>query len=208
MGHREDAVIVNTIVRQALISAEEVMGANGLNAVLRLSGLGRFVNNLPPDDLEPSIKASEYAQMNQAIEEFYGRGGKGMLRRIGKASFQYAVKEQAALLGVAGTALKLLPQKQRIKFILNSMANALKKSNPQVEAWVDEEGENLAYVESSCAICHSRKSDKPICYLYLGSLGEAVRWATGKEYEIIETHCMAKGDDYCRFEVGKTLDHD
>ncbi len=202
MGHREDAVIVNTIVRQALVSAEEVMGANGLNAVLRASGLERFINNLPPDDLEPSIKAAEYAQFNQAIEDFYGRGGKGMLRRIGKASFQYAVKEQAALLGVAGTALKVLPQKQRIKFILNSMVGALKKSNPQVEAWVDEEGDKLAYVESSCAICHSRHSDKSICYVYLGSLGEAVQWATGKEYEIVETHCMAKGDDFCRFEVG------
>lgn len=208
MAHREDAVIVNTIVRQALVSAEEVMGANGLNAVLRLSGLGRFVNNLPPDNLDAGIKASEYAQLNQAIEEFYGRGGKGMLRRIGKASFQYAVKEQAALLGIAGTALKVLPQKQRIKFILNSMANALKKSNPQVEAWVDEEGDKLAYVESSCAICHSRKSDKPICYLYLGSLGEAVEWATGKEYEIIETHCMAHGDEYCRFEVGEAVADD
>ena len=205
MSHREDAVIVNTIVRQALAAAEEVMGANGLNAVLRLSGLGSFVNNLPPDNLEPAIKATEYAQFNQAIEDFYGRGGRGMLKRIGKASFQYAINEQPALLGVAGAALKLLPEKQRIKFILNSMASALKKSNPQVEAWVEEEDGKIAYIESSCAICHSRKSDKPICYLYLGSLGEAVEWATGKEYAITETHCMAKGDSYCRFEVGEVL---
>ncbi len=203
MTPREDAVIVNTIVRQALAAAEEVMGKNGLNAVLRLSDLGGFVNNLPPDNLEPAIKATEYAQFNQAIEDFYGRGGRGMLKRIGKASFQYAINEQPALLGVAGAALKLLPQKQRIKFILNSMANALKKSNPQVEAWVEEENGKIAYIESSCAICHSRKNDKPICYLYLGSLGEAVEWATGKTYQITETHCMAKGDDYCRFEIGE-----
>ena len=205
MGHREDAVIVNTIVRQALAAAEEVMGTNGLNAVLRLSNLDSFVNNLPPDNLEPAIKATEYAQFNQAIEDFYGRGGRGMLKRIGKASFQYAINEQPALLGVAGAALKLLPQKQRIKFILNSMVNALTKSNSQVEAWVEEEGDTLAYVESSCAICHSRKSDKEICYLYLGSLGEAIEWATGKTYEITETHCMAKGDPHCRFEVGEAL---
>ena len=205
MGQREDAVIVNTIVRQALAAAEEVMGTNGLNAVLRLSSLDSFVNNLPPDNLEPAIKATEYAQFNQAIEDFYGRGGRGMLKRIGKASFQYAINEQPALLGVAGAALKLLPQKQRIKFILNSMVNALTKSNSQVEAWVEEEGDTLAYVESSCAICHSRKSDKEICYLYLGSLGEAVEWATGKTYEITETHCMAKGDPHCRFEVGEAL---
>ena len=196
-------MIVNALVRQALTSAQEVMGENGLNAVLRSSGLEKFIGNFPPDNLEPSIEASQYAKLNEAIEAFYGRGGRGMLRRIGKASFQYAVREQAALLGIAGVALKLLPEKQRIKFILNSMANALKKSNPQIEAWVDDKGERLAYMESTCAICFDRRSADPICYLYAGSIGEAVQWATGKEYKIIETHCLAKGDPYCRFEIGE-----
>jgi len=202
MTAREDAVIINSLVRQALTSMQEVMGDHGLNAILKSCGLDKFIGNFPPNNLEPSIKASQYAQMNQAIEEFYGRGGKGMLRRIGKASFQYGVREQAALLGIAGVALKVLPEKQRIKFILNGMADALKKSNPQVEAWLDDSGDKLAYVESTCAICNSRHSDHPICHLYVGSVSEAVRWATGKEYEIIETHCLAKGDEYCRFEVG------
>ena len=196
-------MIVNALVRQALTSAQEVMGENGLNAVLRSSGLERFIGNFPPDNLEPSIRASEYAKLNAAIESFYGRGGRGMLRRIGKASFQYAVREQSALLGIAGVALKLLPEKQRIKFILNSMAGALKKSNPQIEAWVDDKGERLAYMESTCAICYDRHSTDPICHLYAGSIAEAVQWATGREYKIIETHCLAKGDEYCRFEIGE-----
>ena len=199
---RPDAVIVNTIVRQALVSAEEVMGSNGLHAVLRSSGLERFVNNLPPNDLSPSIRTSEYAKLNQAIEEFYGRASKGMLRRIGKASFQYGVREQAALLGIAGAAIKLLPEKQRIKFILNGLVNALKKSNSAVEAWVDETGENIAYIEKTCAMCWGRESAQPVCHLYVGTVSEAVQWATGVEHEVIETHCLAKGDEYCRFEVG------
>jgi len=202
MTVREDAVIINSLVRQALTSMQEVMGDNGLNAVLKSCGLERFVGNFPPNDLDPSIKASQYAQLNQAIEDFYGRGGKGILRRIGKASFQYGVREQAALLGIAGVALKLMPQRERIKFILKGMADALKKSNPEVNAWVDESGDKLAYIESTCAICNSRHSDHAICYLYVGSVSEAVQWATGKEYEVIETHCLAKGDEYCRFEVG------
>jgi len=196
-------MIVNALVRQALTSAQEVMGENGLNAVLRTSGLERFVGNFPPDNLEPSIQAAQYAKLNEAIEAFYGRGGRGMLRRIGKASFQYAVREQAALLGIAGVALKLLPEKQRIKFILNSMAGALKKSNPQVEAWVDDNGERIAYMESTCGVCSGRESDAPVCHLYVGSITEAVLWASGKEHQIIETHCLAKGDEYCRFEVGE-----
>jgi hypothetical protein len=203
MTDRSEAMIINSLVRQALTSAQEVMGDNGLNTVLHTCGLNRFIGNFPPNNLEPAIQASQYAKFNEAIEAFYGRGGKGILRRIGKASFQYGVREQAALLGVAGVALKLLPERQRIKFILNGMADALKKSNSEVNAWVDESGDRLAYIESTCAICHSRQSATSICYLYVGSIGEAVQWATGKEFEIIETHCRAKGDEYCRFEVGE-----
>ena len=199
----EDSVIVNALVRQALVSAQEVMGENGLNAVLHTSGLERFIGNFPPNNTEPGIKASEYAKFNEAIEAFYGRGGKGFLRRIGKASFQYGVKEQGALLGLAGAALKLMPQRGRIKFILNGLVNALKKTNAQVNAWVEDDGDKLAYCESTCAICNGRHSDQPICHLYVGSIGEAVRWATDQEYEIIETHCIAKGDPHCRFEVGE-----
>lgn len=203
MPYVEDAVIVNALVRQALIAATEVMGENGLNTVLRTAGLERYIGNLPPDDLNPGVRTSEYAKLNEAIEAFYGRGGRGMLRRIGKASFQYAIREQSALLGIASAAIKLLPQKQRIRFVLNSMVNALKKSNPQVEAWVEETPEgHLAFVDKTCGVCYGRSSDQPICHLYIGSVGEAVRWATGQEYEIRETHCTATGQEYCRFEVG------
>ena len=203
MTARKDTMIINSLVRQALTSAQEVMGDNGLNTVLRTCGLERYVGNFPPNNLDPSIHVSEYARLNEAIEAFYGRGGKGILRRIGKASFQYGVREQSSLLGVAGVALKLLPEKQKIKFILNGMADALKKSNPDVNAWVDESGENIAYIESTCGICYGRESGAPLCYLYAGSITEAVLWATSKEFAVTETHCLAKGDEYCRFEVGE-----
>ena len=83
-------MIVNALVRQARVSAQEVMGENGLNAVLRNSGLERFIGNFPPNDTNPGIQTIEYACFNEAIESFYGRGGKGMLRRIGKASLTSA----------------------------------------------------------------------------------------------------------------------
>jgi bacteriochlorophyll 4-vinyl reductase len=204
MGNSEDLVIVNALMRQALVAVEEVMGKNGLNAVLRMSSLGQYIDNLPPDDLNPSVKSSDYARLNEAIESFYGRGGRGMLRRIGKASFQYAVREQSALLGLAGVALKLLPRKQQMRFILNSLANALRKTNRQVQVEVEEADNSFVYVARTCSVCYGRQSDEPICHLYVGSIGEAVRWATGQPYQIQETHCIAKGDPYCRFEVIET----
>jgi len=199
----EERYIVNALVRQALFAAQDVMGENGLHAVLRAAGLARFIDHMPPDDLQPAIKTEEYARFNQAIEEFYGRAGKGILQRVGRASFQYGVREQPALLGIAGAALKVLPQKQRIKFILTSLVSALKKTNSAVEAWAGEMDGKLVYVERTCAICYGRTSDRPICHLYIGSISEAVKWATGREYPVVETHCVAKGDPYCRFEIGE-----
>jgi len=205
MTQNDDPMIVNALVRQALVAIEEVIGENGLKAVLRSAGLEQFIDNLPPDDLNPAIKSSDYAQLNAAIETFYGRGGRGVLRRIGKASFQYALREQAALLGLAGVALKLLPQKQRVRFILNGMANALKKSNPQLDVGVEEMDDCIVYVTHTCAVCYGRQSQGPVCHLYVGSLGEAARWATGTEHDVAETDCIAKGDPYCRFEVREAL---
>ncbi len=202
----EERYIVNALVRQALSAIEEVMGRNGLNAVLRTSGLERFVNNFPPDNLEPGVKASEYAQLNQAIEDFYGRGGRGFLQRIGKASFEYGLSEQSALMGVAGLAMKVMPQKQRISLVLNSVASALKKTNAEVNAFIEEVDGQINYVESSCAICEARSSEKPVCHLYVGSLGEAVRWATGKKFKVVETECRAMGDSHCRFVVMEPID--
>lgn len=198
----EDRFIVNALVRQALLACQDVLGEKGFQAVLRAAGLERLIDQVPPDDLDPAVKTSEYARLNQAIEEFYGRAGRGILQRVGRTSFQYGIREQASLLGIAGTALKLLPQKQRIKFILTSLVSALKKTNPAVQAWAGEKDGKLIYLDRTCAICYGRTSDQPVCHLYVGSISEAVRWATGVAYTVHETHCIAKGDPYCCFEIG------
>jgi predicted hydrocarbon binding protein len=198
----EEKVIVNALVLQALVAIEEVMGKNGLNAVLKSSGLSHLIDNPPPDNMDPGVKTEEYARLNQAIEDFYGRGAKGFLYRIGKASFHYGLEKQSALMGIAGAAaLKVLPQKQRITTILNSVASALKKSNPQVNAYVEDQDGKIAYVDATCGICEGRTSTEPVCHLYVGSLSEAVKWATGKDYGVVETDCTAKGDPFCRFEI-------
>ncbi len=201
MTHVDDLVLVNALMRQALVAIEEVMGQKGLHAVLRTSKLEQYIDHLPPDDLSPSIKAADYARLNEAIEAFYGRGGRGMLQRVGKASFEYAIRNQSALFGLAGVALKMLSTKARIRFVLTRMAGAVKKANPQLLVEVEETAEGFAYVAQVCSLCYGRHSDKPVCHLYVGSITEGVRWATGQVYQVQETHCLAKGDPYCRFTV-------
>ena len=191
----------NALMRQAIMAIGQVMGQRGLKVVLREAGLERYVDELPPDDLEQDISTVDYAALNQAVEEFYGRAGKGMLQRIGRASFRYGVEEQATLMGVAGAAIKLMPQKTRIKFILTQMAKSLMDVNQDTTIEVQETPQGFVFADCTCGVCCCRKAEHPICHLYIGSISEAVKWATGQEYEVREIECRATGAEACRFLV-------
>lgn len=188
-------------MRQAILAIGEVMGERGLKVVLRQAGMERYVDELPPNDLEQGVSTTEYAALNQAVEEFYGRAGKGMLKRIGRASFRYGVEEQTALMGVAGAALKLMPQKTRIKFILTQTAKSLMDVNNETYIEVQETPEGFIFADFTCGVCCGRKAEHLICHLYIGSISEAVKWATGHDYEVREIECRAMGAEACRFLV-------
>ena len=191
----------NALMRQAIMAIGQVMGERGLRIVLRQAGLERYVDELPPDDLEQDVSTVDYAALNQAVEEFYGRAGKGMLQRIGRASFRYGVEEQATLMGIAGAALKVMPQKARIKFILTQMAKSLMDVNQDTSIEVQETPQGFVFADFTCGVCCCRKAEHPICHLYIGSISEAVKWATGQEYEVREIECRATGAQACRFLV-------
>lgn len=191
----------NALMRQAIMAIGQVMGQRGLKVVLREAGLERYVDELPPNDLEQDVSTVDYAALNQAVEEFYGRAGKGMLQRIGRASFRYGVEEQATLMGVAGAAIKLMPQKTRIKFILTQMAKSLMDVNQDTTIEVQETPQGFVFADFTCGVCCCRKAEHPICHLYIGSISEAVKWATGQEYEVREIECRATGAEACRFLV-------
>lgn len=200
----ENAPYVNALLLQILKGIEEVLGKNGLNAVLRSSRLERFIDDPPPNNLESNVLASEYANLNAAIEEFTGRAGKGMLQRIGRASFRWGIKEQSAVMGLAGIALKALPQRLRKRAILLGLRKGLMDVVDYGLVDVQDQDGVMVYTDYACTICHTRHSDQAVCHLYTGTLGEAMVMATGKdfrEFEIVETHCKAKGDGFCRFEI-------
>jgi bacteriochlorophyll 4-vinyl reductase len=201
----EEWRFTNALMRQAVLAIGEVMGERGLKIVLRQAGLNRYADELPPNDLEQGVATTEYAALNQAVEEFYGRAGKGMLRRIGRATFRYGIEEQATLMGLAGTALKLMPQRTRIKFILTQLAKSLMDVNDETEIEVQETPEGFVLADYTCGVCCCRPAERPICHLYVGSISEAIKWATERDYEVREIECRAMGAEACRFLVDESV---
>lgn len=200
----EDLHYVNALLLQMMKGIEDVLGQNGLVAVLRESGLERYIDNPPPDDLGHDILAREFAQLHSAVETFTGRAGKGMLRRIGRSAFDWASKEQIKTMGLANLALKALPQKLRMQAILMGIKKGLVNNLDYSKIDIAFQDGTHIFTNHTNAIPHMRTSDGPVCHMLVGTLGQAMAFATGKthqDFEVVETSCRATGAASCRFEI-------
>lgn len=200
----EDLYYVNALLFQTMIGIEDVLGKNGLTAVLRESGLERYIDNPPPNDLGKDILAREFAQLNAAVETFTGRAGKGMLRRIGRSAFDWASKEQMGTMGLANLALKALPQKLRMQAVLMGIKKGLINNLDYSKIDIAFQDGTHIFTNYTNAISHLRTSDGPVCHLLVGSLSQAMAFATGKswqDFDVVETECRATGAAACRFEI-------
>ncbi len=187
-----------------LMAMEEIMGKNGLNAILHLAGLEEFIGNYPPDNLEKQFDFAHITALNIALEEMYGpRGGRGLALRAGRATFAEGLKGFGALAGVGDLAFKVLPLPAKLKIGLPAMANILTQFSDQISN-VTEENDKFVYTLERCPMCWKRTADRPVCYLGQGLLQEGLRWVSGgHEFKVDMATCIAKGDDIGRYVIFK-----
>jgi len=190
--------------RMFLLALEDVMGKNGVNAVLNLARLRHLINNYPPSNLDLGWSFDEMGALNQALEDMYGpRGGRGLATRAGRAGLYYALKDFAAVLGIADLAFRLLPMGMKIKIGLNAMSETFNKTSDQVVR-VEEQLDHFLYYIDRCHVCWGRQDQTPLYCEALGLLQEGLHWVTGgKNVRVEEIECIAMGHPSCIFLVEK-----
>lgn len=206
-----DLHIVDAYMRWALMAAEEVAGKQGLRIVLRESGLERFVDNYPSNELKASgqITFGDYANLSAGLLSFFGRAGKSMALRVGRLSAKHAIEQQSALFGVAALlASKLLPVPAQLKLGLEQQQTGLRKlsqaAGQDLRLRLEDRGDKFAYIYEDCPICAGKQADSHICWIFDGILLEGGRWQIGKEFEVREVECRAMGAPACVWEISKT----
>ena len=194
----------NKFARITIDALEDVMGKNGLNAILHLAGLSDLINNYPPDNLEKEFDFAYYTALCVALEEMYGpRGGRGLALRAGRATFADALRGFGALAGVGDLAFKVLPLTAKLKIGLPAMANIFTQFSDQISN-VHDDGDKYIYTLERCPMCWNRKADRPVCYVGQGLLQEGLRWVSGgHEFKVDISTCIAKGDDMGRYIIYK-----
>ncbi len=196
----------NKIVLITLKALEEVMGKNGLNAILNLAHLPHLIDHYPPDNLEREFDFADFSAINKALEEMYGpRGGRGLALRAGRAAFADALRNFGALAGVGDLAFKVLPLQIKLRIGLPAMAKIFSQISDQYST-VEERVNEFIYTIHRCPQCWGRSGlDKPVCYIGAGLLQEGLKWVSGgNEFRVYETKCIAMGDNVCEYTIQKT----
>lgn len=184
---------------------EEVMGRNGLNAILNLAGLSSYIENPMPDNLEKGFDFAEVAAINMALEEMYGpRGGRGLSLRVGRAIFADGLRNFGALAGVGDLAFKVLPLQAKLRIGLPAEAKIFSQISDQ-HSTVEERENEFVYTIHKCSECTGRHGlDKPVCFIATGILQESLKWVSGgNEFRVNESKCIAMGDSVCEYVIQK-----
>jgi hypothetical protein len=194
----------NRIARIYFQALEEVMGRNGLHALLNLAGLGQYKDNYPPNNLERAFDFADFSNLNQGLEDIYGpRGGRGLALRGGRAAFDSGLKGFGALAGVGDLAFRVLPLGTKVRLGLPAMARIFTQFSDQISRTENYDTHFLYYIDR-CPVCWGRTDDRPICYAAAGLLQEGLKWVSGGlEFRVEEIECIANGAPSCLFRIDK-----
>lgn len=195
----------NRLASITLLAIEDLVGSNGMHALLNMAHLSHLIDNYPPANLERGFDFSAYTALNIALEEMYGeRGGRSFALRAGRATFTNALSNFGALAGTGDAAFKILPLQSKLKIALPALAKIFNTVSDQRTS-LEEHRYAFDYIVHRNPVCWGRRGEeRPVCYLQVGLLQEALhRVSGGSEFRVDEAECLACGADACRFVLQK-----
>ncbi|MEX2160503.1 MAG: 4-vinyl reductase [Anaerolineales bacterium] len=193
----------NRFARITLQSIEEILTPKGTEQLLGLAHLSHLVDDYPAANLERGFDFAELGAITLGLEEMYGpRGGRGMALRVGRKTFSQALSHFGALAGVEAMAFRLLPAGRKLKVGLYALARIFSEMSDQTSG-IEEKQREFHYLVHRNATCWGRSGeDRPVCYLMVGILQEALHTISGgREFRVDEAECQAAGGKLCRFVI-------
>jgi hypothetical protein len=191
--------------RIILLSMEEVMGRNGVNALLKLASLSPLIETYPSDNTELAFPFTTLSSITNMLEHAYGpHGGRGLALRVGRACFNYGVRQYGTQMGLTEMAFRLLPLPMKVTAGARVFAELFNNFTDQRVRVEEEDGKLLWHIDR-CPLCWERKSQDPVCHLAVGLLQEALYWLSGgKVFNVEEQTCIASGDAACTIVIDQS----
>jgi predicted hydrocarbon binding protein len=185
-----DKTVGNVVIRLTLDASEQVLGTNGLKAILNFSKMSHLMADKPDYSFDKNFTDDDFRAISSSYVDVLGLdGARAVFRMIGKAIGKNTIK-----IGAYDSLKDLPPDEKLFKAIeLYSLVSG--------RGTVTRERDVIVYDNPRCTLCAHAKHDHPICTLYNGYLDVTIEWSGVKNRKTVETACMAMGDKSCRFEI-------
>jgi predicted hydrocarbon binding protein len=181
-----------------------------VNAELGAQTLGLVLakGDLQPDLIDPQAAsrlsaasaAETYARIQHALRVYYGRGARGTLVRIGRILWGRLLDNASFPEKATAQVLRSLPRAMQPKPTLELLGRFLSEKPGGVT--IHTLDMDLLLADHAAAAALGQKEDAPVCSVTLGLIEEALFWASGHEYDVVEVSCRAAGsEDACEFKI-------
>jgi hypothetical protein len=194
----------NRMGRAILIASEDVLGRNGLRAVLAQARLHRFGEAYPPNNSAREFSFEETGRLLQGLDELYGRRtGRRLARRIGQRCFAIGARDLRLVLLLSRLAFRLLPPETRMRVGLEVASRVVGRFTG-CPVRLRENRNDYYWTTQECGFSWKRRCASPCCDLVVGLLQATVNWISGEnDYSVREAACIAAGDPACTIEIGR-----
>jgi len=178
--------ISNAQMRGALQVVEDLLGRNGQTAVLRLSGLERYIDQLPPDNDQMEIPRGDISALFSGIISMFGdQGARGVFRRWGRAFAARRAQRRFAL-RLLRPVMRLLPAERSARIVLERLLHHVDLVRDDQPPVLDDRGDYFILELTDCVYCSGQNLPQPSCLTVIGLLEGLLRWITGNDYDVTE----------------------
>ena len=185
-----EKTVSNISIRATIDATREILGDNGLKALLNYAKLGYILEDIPDYSFAKNYEEREFSALTASFYTILGTSGaKALFRVIGKAI------GGKVLASGAFDSLKDLPTDEKTLKMLEIYAMATGKGK------AFREGGAVVYDNPHCTACVGLKDTSPVCTALNGMFDEYFKWAGVTDKRTVETKCIAMGDTSCRYEL-------
>jgi len=189
--------------RSIITSAEEILGKNGIHALLNLAGLQEYMDNYPPDNITKAFPFAHVARIQQGLYDMYGtKGARVFATRGGEQTFQHSLDKYDRVQKAARAAMGLGSTDVRARLGLQFFSKFFNTVSDQIVR-IDDDDNYYYWIIERCPMCWERQSTEPVCHLGVGVLKAAAHWATDRSFRVQEIKCTGMGDEACVYVMDK-----
>ncbi len=196
-------MLSNRLFRFFVDSATQEVGADNFPSILAEDHLSPLMPAMTDKTQLARLDGAEtavlYASLQQALRQYYGRGARGILLRIGEGMWGRMMAQANLLEKAELEIVRRLPVPARRRRILELLADTLRESGGAASLHTLDM--DLLLVDHSSAATLNQVSVEPICFVTLGLIQGALFWATGQEADMEEIACKAAGAPVCEFKI-------